>query len=65
MLTFLCLIAFVLIQVWKPEQATLPPRVFLQRSIASGFWASCCFGAHMIVFGESAGFQPPLMGSAC
>ncbi|EAL86435.1 hypothetical protein KXV22_005653 [Aspergillus fumigatus] len=47
-LTFLCLIAFVLIQVWKPEQATLPPRVFLQRSIASGFWASCCFGAHMI-----------------
>ncbi|KAH1426812.1 hypothetical protein KXV70_003604 [Aspergillus fumigatus] len=49
-LTFLCLIAFVLIQVWKPEQATLPPRVFLQRSIASGFWASCCFGAHMIVF---------------
>ncbi|KAG2019076.1 hypothetical protein GB937_005367 [Aspergillus fischeri] len=49
-LAFLCLIAFVLIQVWKPEQATLPPRVFLQRSIGSGLWASCCLGAHIILF---------------
>ncbi|GFF63167.1 putative HC-toxin efflux carrier TOXA [Aspergillus lentulus] len=44
------LIAFVMVQVWKPEQATLPPRVFLQRSIVSGFWASCCLGAHVILF---------------
>ncbi|EED18903.1 MFS multidrug transporter, putative [Talaromyces stipitatus ATCC 10500] len=44
---FALLIAFALIQVWKPEQATLPPRVFLQRSIASGFWVSLCLGAHM------------------
>ncbi|GFF43174.1 putative HC-toxin efflux carrier TOXA [Aspergillus udagawae] len=49
-LAFVLLIAFVLIQVWKPEQATLPPRIFLQRSIASGFWASCCLGAHTILF---------------
>ncbi|RHZ46894.1 MDR family MFS transporter [Aspergillus thermomutatus] len=49
-LAFMLLIAFVLIQVWKPEQATLPPRIFLQRSIASGFWASCCLGAHTILF---------------
>nr|QZS37290.1 MFS-type transporter [Talaromyces sp.] len=44
---FVLLIAFALIQVWKPEQATLPPRIFLQRSIASGFWVSLCVGAHM------------------
>ncbi|GIK05368.1 hypothetical protein Aspvir_009477 [Aspergillus viridinutans] len=49
-LAVVLLIAFVLIQVWKPEQATLPPRIFLQRSIASGFWAACCLGAHTILF---------------
>ena len=48
------LIAFALIQVWKPEQATLPPRIFTQRSIASGFWVTSCLGAHMMVFGKSA-----------
>ncbi|KAK5009297.1 hypothetical protein LTR28_001732 [Elasticomyces elasticus] len=24
--------------IWKPEQATVPPNIFMQRSIASGFW---------------------------
>lgn len=57
MLAFALLIAFVFIQVWKPEQATLPPRIFLQRSIASGFWASCCLGAHTILFGKSSGIS--------
>ncbi|KAH8887522.1 MFS general substrate transporter [Thozetella sp. PMI_491] len=36
---------FVAIQVWKPERATVPPRIFVQRSIASGFFVSCCLGA--------------------
>ncbi|KAF4633690.1 hypothetical protein G7Y89_g4437 [Cudoniella acicularis] len=49
-LAFALLIAFALIQVWQPEQATLPPRIFLQRSIASGFWVSSCLGAHMMLF---------------
>ncbi|OCK76475.1 MFS general substrate transporter [Lepidopterella palustris CBS 459.81] len=49
-LTFVLLIAFILIQVWKPEQATVPPRIFIQRSIASGFWVSCCVGAHQTLF---------------
>ncbi|SLM39060.1 mfs multidrug [Lasallia pustulata] len=49
-LAFVLLIAFALIQVWKPEQATLPPRIFIQRSIASGFWVSFCIGAHQTVF---------------
>ncbi|KAK3352782.1 major facilitator superfamily domain-containing protein [Lasiosphaeria hispida] len=45
-LAFVLLIAFVLIQVWRPERATVPPRIFIQRSIASGFFVSCCIGAH-------------------
>ncbi|KAA6409271.1 MAG: MFS multidrug transporter [Lasallia pustulata] len=49
-LAFVLLIAFALIQVWKPEQATMPPRIFIQRSIASGFWVSSCVGAHQTVF---------------
>ncbi|KAL9066482.1 MAG: hypothetical protein Q9161_007545 [Pseudevernia consocians] len=44
------LIAFCLIQVWKPEQATVRPHIFIQRSIASGFWASSCIGAHQTLF---------------
>jgi len=36
-LAFVLLIVFAMIQVWNPEQATVPPRIFLQRSIASGF----------------------------
>ncbi|RFU29507.1 hypothetical protein B7463_g6846, partial [Scytalidium lignicola] len=49
-LAFALFIAFALIQVWKPEQATLPPRIFIQRSILSGFWVSACLGAHLNVF---------------
>lgn len=51
-LAFALLIAFALIQVWKPEQATLPPRILTQRSILSGFWVSACLGAHLNVFGK-------------
>jgi hypothetical protein len=56
-LAFGLIIAFALIQVWKPEQATLPPRIFIQRSIASGFWVSSCLGAHLNVFGKLAVFR--------
>lgn len=52
-MAFVLLIAFALIQVWKPEQATLPPRIFLQRSIASGFWVSLFLGAHMNLLGKA------------
>ncbi|KAF7554336.1 hypothetical protein G7Z17_g2943 [Cylindrodendrum hubeiense] len=45
-LAFVLLIIFVMIQIWKPERATVPPRIFTQRSIASGFFVSCCLGAH-------------------
>jgi hypothetical protein len=55
-LAFALIIAFALIQVWKPEQATLPPCIFIQRSIASGFWVSSCLGAHLNVFGKPVVF---------
>jgi hypothetical protein len=55
-LAFLLLIAFVLIQIWKPEDATVPPRIFIQRSIASGFWVSCCVGAHQTLFSKFTPF---------
>ncbi|KAL1896746.1 hypothetical protein Sste5346_004378 [Sporothrix stenoceras] len=41
------LIVFSVIQVVLPDQATVPPRIFVQRSILSGFLCSCCTGAHM------------------
>ncbi|PNP84376.1 hypothetical protein FNYG_02005 [Fusarium nygamai] len=43
---FTLFIAFVLIQIWKPEQATVPPHIFAKRSIFGGFWVSFCIGAH-------------------
>jgi hypothetical protein len=52
-LAFALIIAFALIRVWKPEEATLPTRIFVQSSMASGFWVSACLGAHLIVFGKS------------
>ncbi|KAF3762099.1 MFS general substrate transporter [Cryphonectria parasitica EP155] len=47
---FLLLIGFILVQVWLPDQAIMPPRVFVQRSIAAGFWSSLCCGAHQTIF---------------
>ncbi|KAK3358937.1 putative MFS multidrug transporter [Lasiosphaeria hispida] len=44
------LIAFCLIQVYKPSTATVPPRIFCQRSVLSAFWATICIGAHMMLF---------------
>ncbi|CAK7230095.1 hypothetical protein SEUCBS140593_007465 [Sporothrix eucalyptigena] len=49
-LAFALLIVFVVIQILRPENATMPPRIFMQRSIASAFWASCCIGAHQTLF---------------
>ncbi|KAK0130030.1 hypothetical protein ONS96_000568 [Cadophora gregata f. sp. sojae] len=48
--TFALLLAFVLIQIWKPDQATVPPRIFIQRSIFSAFWLSACVGIQTQLF---------------
>ncbi|KAI1377468.1 putative MFS aflatoxin efflux pump [Hypoxylon crocopeplum] len=43
-------LAFAVVQVLMPKTATIPPRIFKQRSIIAGNWATICIGAHMIVF---------------
>ncbi|AEO65517.1 uncharacterized protein THITE_119631 [Thermothielavioides terrestris NRRL 8126] len=48
-LAFALLIGFALVQIWKPTQATVPPPIISQRSIASGFLVSSCVGSHMML----------------
>jgi len=38
------LIAFVLVQIFMPDTATVPPRIFVQRSIMAGFYSTFCIG---------------------
>ncbi|KAJ7836165.1 major facilitator superfamily domain-containing protein, partial [Mycena leptocephala] len=40
--------AFVGIQVWKQEDATVPPRIFNQRGIMAAAWFSLCFSGSFI-----------------
>ncbi|EFQ96766.1 hypothetical protein MGYG_08690 [Nannizzia gypsea CBS 118893] len=42
------MIAFVAVQIWRQEDATVPPRIFCQRSIASGTAFSACVGGGLI-----------------
>ncbi|KAK6219186.1 dolichol kinase [Pestalotiopsis sp. IQ-011] len=44
------LIGFCVVQVYMPKTATLPPRIFKQRSILAGFWATLCIGSQMMIF---------------
>lgn len=49
----LLLIGFALVQAFLPKTATLPPRIFLQRSILAGFIFAFFTGSHMMLFSES------------
>ncbi|KAE8385299.1 major facilitator superfamily domain-containing protein [Aspergillus alliaceus] len=53
------LLAFVGIQVFWTRTATIPPRIFKQRSIISGFWATLCVGSsqYIIVYFLPIWFQ--------
>lgn len=42
-------IGFVLVQIFKPDTATVPPRIFKQRSILAGAWATFTLGSSMMV----------------
>ncbi|EFR05468.1 SGE1 [Nannizzia gypsea CBS 118893] len=42
------LIAFIAIQIWRNEEATVPPRIFVQRSVLSAFWFTICLGSSMM-----------------
>lgn len=44
------LIAFVLLQLWKGETASVPPRLAKKRTIAAGFFFSLCVGGSMMLF---------------
>ncbi|KAF9242437.1 hypothetical protein DTO013E5_7755 [Penicillium roqueforti] len=44
------LISFVVVQVFLPKTATLPVRIFSQRSIISGFWQTLCVGSGIYIF---------------
>ncbi|CAJ2508054.1 Uu.00g092400.m01.CDS01 [Anthostomella pinea] len=44
------LISFVLVQAFMPETATVHPRIFKQRSIIAGFWATVCIGSQQTIF---------------
>ena len=44
------MIAFIAIQIWKQDNGTVPPRIFCQRSIISGFWFMFCISGSMVVF---------------
>ncbi|KAF2863614.1 MFS general substrate transporter [Piedraia hortae CBS 480.64] len=44
------LIPFIAIQFWKQDNATVPPRVLKQRSVASAAWFAGCLGATFFIF---------------
>jgi len=46
------LAAFALIQVWSSSRALIPPRIFIQRSIASGLLSISCLGAAQTLMSE-------------
>ncbi|KAJ7454683.1 putative efflux pump antibiotic resistance protein [Mycena latifolia] len=43
------IIGFLVIQSWKQEDATVPPRIFRTRSIWSGAWFSWCLGSAFFI----------------
>lgn len=43
------ILAFIAIQFWKQDNATLPPRIISQRSIACAVWYSFCLGGAFFV----------------
>lgn len=44
------LVGFVAVQILMPNTATVPPRIFVQRSILAGFYATTCIGSQMMIF---------------
>ena len=41
---------FIGVQIWKGEQATIPPRIFTQRSVAAACWFGLCLGGAFFTF---------------
>jgi predicted MFS family arabinose efflux permease len=45
----LLIIGFIVIQAWKKDNATVPPRVFLNRNVWGGAWFTAMLGAAFFV----------------
>lgn len=43
------LVGFIVVQIWKGDEATVPPRIIKNRSVAAGFYWSLCSGAAMMI----------------
>ena len=44
------LVVFTIIQFWKKDNATVPPRVLKQRSVAAAAWFGATLGAAFFIF---------------
>lgn len=44
------LISFVFVQIFKPDTATVPPRIVKQRSMIAGLWVTFSVGSQMMIF---------------
>ena len=44
------LLGFILVQVFLPKTATIPPRIFKQRSIIAGVFVATCIGSQQVIF---------------
>ena len=44
----LCISSFIGVQIWKQDNATVPPRIVLNRSIAAAMWSQFCIGSAMM-----------------
>jgi len=44
------IVTFVGVQIWKGDEATVPPRIFTQRSILAGTWFGCSLGGAFFLF---------------
>ncbi|KZF24112.1 putative MFS aflatoxin efflux pump [Xylona heveae TC161] len=49
-LTGVLLGAFVAAQIFLPKTAMIPPRIFKQRSIVAGCWATLCVGSSQYIY---------------
>jgi MFS family permease len=43
------IIGFIAVQIWKQEDATIPPRVFKNRNVWGSAWFGACLGASFFV----------------
>lgn len=48
------LVAFAAVQILVPATATLPPRLFKQRSVVSALWATLCISSGNFIFSKKS-----------